>query len=118
MQFVEFLYFLKKTRTIICNSWYFFPFSKNVDYHMQFLKFLSILQKRGLSLAILEFLSHLQKHGQSYAISRISFSSPKTWNLICNISNFFPFTKRVYKHMEFRKFISLLQKRGLSYAIS
>src|SRR3954463_2750421 len=57
-----------KTWTIICDFWNFFLFSKNEDYHMQFLKFLSLLPKRGLS----------------YAISRISFPSSKMYTTICN----------------------------------
>src|SRR3954466_6859876 len=102
---------------------------------MQFIKFLSLLQKRALSFAIYE----------------ISFSSPKTWTIICilwnffpfsknvdyhmqflnffyfltktstiilNSLNFFPFSKNVDCHMQFMDFLSLLQKRGLSYAIS
>src|SRR3954466_14833958 len=76
----------------------FFPFSKNVDYHMQFFEILSLLQKRGLS----------------YAISRISFPSPETWTIICNFWNFFPFSKNVDYHIQFMKFLSFLQKRGLS----
>src|SRR3954468_10736467 len=70
---------------------------------MQFLKFLSLLQKRGLS----------------YIISEISFPSPKTWTIICNFWNFFPFSKNVDNHhMQFWETLFLLQKRGLSYAIS
>src|SRR3954471_1420908 len=37
-----------KTWTVICNLWNFFLFSKNVNYHMQFLEFLSLLQKCSL----------------------------------------------------------------------
>src|SRR3954470_367205 len=73
------------------------PFSKNVDYHMHFLEFLSILQKRGLS----------------YAIYEISFPSPKTWSLICNFRNLFPFSRNVVSHMQFLEFLSLLEKSGL-----
>src|SRR3954465_5665079 len=79
----------------------FLFFSKNVDYHMRFLEFLSLIQKREIN----------------YAISEISFSSPKTWVIICDFWNFFPFFKYVNYHMQFLKFLSLLQKRGLSYAI-
>src|SRR3954469_22554628 len=77
---------------------------------MQFKKFLSLLQKRGLS----------------YAISRISFSSPKTWTIICDFWNFFLFSNNVDYHMQFLEFLSLLKKsgrfsllpkHGLSYAI-
>src|SRR3954469_13095960 len=101
MQFMKFLSLLQKsglsyafyaicfsspiTWTIICNFYNFFPFSKNVDYHMQFLKFLSLFPKRGLSYAIYEKkISLLQNRGLSYAFSRISFSSPKTWTIVCN----------------------------------
>src|SRR3954469_4774341 len=69
-----------KTWNIICNLKKFYPFFKNVDYYMQFLEFLSLLHKRGLSYVIygisfsclnkldyhmhfLEFHSLLQKHG-------------------------------------------------------
>src|SRR3954471_21097411 len=72
-----------------------------MDYHMQFLEFLSLLQKRGLS----------------YAMYEVSFSSPKTWTIICNFSNFFLFSKYMDYHMQFMKFLYLLQIRGLSYAI-
>src|SRR3954471_10699878 len=70
---------------IICNLWYFFPFSKNMDYHMHFLKFLSPIQKRGLS----------------YAIFGILFSSTKTWTNICIFLNFFLFYKNFVYHMQF-----------------
>src|SRR4051812_38194315 len=56
MQFQKFLYILlkhglsyaifeisssyPKTLTIICNFWNIFPFSKNMDYHVQFLELL------------------------------------------------------------------------------
>src|SRR3954464_5663733 len=85
---------------------------------MQFMKFLSLLPKRGLSNAISAINSLLQKRGLSYAISRISFSSPETWTIICNFLNIFLFSKNMVYHMQFLEFISLLQKRGLSYAIS
>src|SRR4051812_9108771 len=101
MQFLKFLSLLH-IWTIICDFLNFFPFLKNVDYHKQFRKFLSLVQKCGLS----------------YAISEISFSSPKMWTIICDFWNFFPFFKYVDYHMQFLKFLSLLQKRGLSYAIS
>src|SRR3954469_8490725 len=65
-----------------------------MDYHMQFL----------------EFLSLLKKHALSYAICGISFPSPKTWNLICNISNFFPFSKNMDYHMQFLKYFEFLSK--------
>src|SRR4051812_38035118 len=90
----------------VCES---FPFSKNVDYHMQFLEFIS-LQKHGLSYEICgisfpslktwtlicnfwNYFPLTKKHGQSYEISGISFSSPKTETIICNFFNFFPSPK-------------------------
>src|SRR3954468_1366823 len=102
--------------TIICNFLNFFPFYENADYYMQFLKFLSLLQKRVLS----------------EAVSKISFLSPKTWTIICNFWNFFPFSKYVdyYMHFleflsknvdydkQFMEFLSHLQQHELSYAIS
>src|SRR3954469_22493454 len=100
---------------------------------MKFLKFHSHQQKRGLSYVISEFLSLLKKLRQSYAIYEISYPSPKTWNIILNLSNFFPFSKNVLYQMQFLKFLSLvqkveyhmlyleflffLQKHGLSYSI-
>src|SRR3954469_2247445 len=72
-----------------------------MDYHMQFLKFLSLLKKSGLSDVI---------YG-------ISFPSPKTWTIICSFWKFFLFFKNVDYHMQFQEFLSLLQKHGLSYAI-
>src|SRR3954463_2731920 len=88
--------------TIICNFLIFFPFSKNVDYHMQFF----------------EFLSLLQKHGLSYSMSRISFPSPKTWIIICFFWNSIPFSNNVDYHIQFLEFRSLLKKHGLSYGVS
>src|SRR3954469_15128457 len=69
-------------------------------------------------MQFMEFLSLLQIRGLSYAISEISFSSPKTWTIICDFWSFFPFFKNVDYHMQFLKFLSFLQKHGLSYAIS
>src|SRR4051812_2761964 len=71
-------------------------------YHIEFLEFLNILQKRGLL----------------NAIYRISVTSPKTWSIICSLWNLFPFSIKVDCHMKFREFLSLLRKYGLSYAIS
>src|SRR4051812_35528038 len=90
-----------KTWIIICKFWNFFPFSKNVDCYMQFLEFRSLLQKRGLSYVIYEISFSSEKPGQSYAIYEISFSPPKTWSIKCNLSNLFPFSKKVDYHMEF-----------------
>jgi len=68
---------------------------------MQFLNFLSLLQKRGLS----------------YVISGISFPSQKTWTIIRNFGNSFTVSKNADYHMQFLEFNALLQKGGLSYAI-
>src|SRR3954470_13729248 len=68
-------------------------------------------------MQFLEFLSLLQKRGLSYAISRISFSSPKTLIIICNYWNIFPFSKNMDYHMQFLEFHPLHQKHGLLYAI-
>src|SRR4051812_40231236 len=64
-----------------------------MDYHMQFL----------------EFRSLLLKHGLSYAIYEISLSSPKTWTIICNFLNIFPFSKNMDHHKQYKKFLFLLQ---------
>src|SRR3954468_13251833 len=61
-------------------------------------------------MRFLEFLCLLHKRGLSYAISEISFSSPKTWTIICNFWNLFPFSKNVDYHMKFLKFLFLLLK--------
>src|SRR3954469_5534192 len=71
-----------------------------MDYHMVFLEFHSLFKN------------------VSCAIYKISFSSQKTWTIICNFCNFFLFSKNVDYHMQFMKFLSLLKKCGLSYAIS
>src|SRR4051812_2713075 len=101
-----------------------------MDNHMQFLKYLSLLKK----------------HGLSHAISRIYFPSTKTWTIICNLWHFFPITKKMWfiigilrilfffskkmdyhmqylkffpfpknvdYHMQIMEFFSLPQKRGL-----
>src|SRR4051812_29894643 len=110
---------------MISNLWNFFPFSINMDYHMKFLKFLSLLQKRGLSdaifgisflsqkrglsYAVLEFLTLLQIPRLSYAFYGISFPSPKMWTIICIFLNFFPFPINVDYQMPFLEFLSLLR---------
>jgi len=71
-------------------------------YHMQFLDFLTLLQKRGLS----------------YVISGISFPTPKMWTIICMLWIFFLFTKNEYYYMQFLEYISLLLKYDLLCAIS
>src|SRR3954466_2475023 len=63
-----------------------------MDYHMQFMEFLSLLQKRGLS----------------YVIYGISFSSSKMLTIICYFWNFFLFKNMDY-HRQFLEFLSLLQ---------
>src|SRR4051812_42348451 len=88
--------FFPKTWTMISNLWNFIPFSINMDYHMKFLDY---------HKQFMEFLSLLQKHGLSYAISKISFPSKKTWIIICNFLNFFPFSKNVDYYMYFLEFL-------------
>src|SRR4051812_1946509 len=68
---------------------------------MQFLEFLYLLRKHGLSFAICSIYFFLLKHGLSYAISEISFPSKKTWTIIYNFWNFFLFSKNVDNHMQF-----------------
>src|SRR4051812_20267763 len=80
----------------------FFSISKNVVYHMQFLEFLFLLQKRGLS----------------YGIYEISFPSQKMWTILRNLSDFNPFSKNMDYHMKLLEFLFLLQKHGLSYAVN
>src|SRR3954471_11245758 len=71
-------------------------------YHMQFLEYLYLLQKRGLS----------------YGIYGISFPSPKMWTNISSFRNSFPFSIDVEYQMKFLELLFLLQRRGLSYAIN
>src|SRR4051812_49146642 len=107
--------------TIICNFLNFFPLTKNMDYYMQFLEFLYLLQKRGLLYAIYRIyfpspqmwtiicnfwnLFPFFKNGLSYAIYVFSFSSSKTYTIICNLRNLFPFSKNVDYHMQFTEFL-------------
>src|SRR3954464_11410781 len=89
-----------------------------MDYQMQFLESLSLLQKYGLSYAIIgisfssqktwtiickfqEFLSLIQKLTLSCGIYGIYFSSPRTWTIIFNFCTFFLFLKNVDYHMQF-----------------
>src|SRR3954468_23743654 len=89
--------------TIICTFLNLFPFSKNMDYNIQFKKYLSILQKRALS----------------YAISANFFTfTKKTWTIMCNLWNLFLFSKNMDYHIQFQEFFSFHQKHGLSYALS
>src|SRR3954467_7220236 len=71
-----------------------------MDYHMQFVEYLSLLQKRGFD-----------------GIYEISLSPSKTWTIICNYENFFPFSENVDYHMQFMEFLTLFKKRDISYAI-
>src|SRR4051812_33725049 len=82
----------------VCES---FPFSKNVDYHMQFMEFIS-----------------LQKHRLLYEICEISFPSLKTWTIICNFWNYFPLSKNVEIICNIRNFFLFAKNRKLLYAIS
>src|SRR3954469_11468586 len=84
-----------------------------MDYHMQFVEYLSLLEKTwniicnfwnffpfsknvDYHMQFLEFLSFFQKRGLLYAISGIYFTSRKAWTFICNLWNFFPFSKKWY----------------------
>src|SRR3954462_5270815 len=62
--------------------------------------FLSLLQKHGQSYAIFGISFLLQKYGLLYAISIISIPSQKTWTIICNFGNFFPFSINVNYNMQ------------------
>src|SRR3954464_7268273 len=108
--------FFQKTWTMISSVWNFFPISNNMDYHMQFLKFLSLLQKRGLLDAIFGISFPSQKMWT--IICNFWNFFRKTWNMISNLWNFFLFSKNMDYHKQSLKFLSLLQKRGVSYAIS
>jgi len=82
-------------------------------------------------MQFLEFMSPLQKRGLSYAIFGIYFLSPKMWTNICIFSEFFPFSKHVYIIYNlwnffpslktwtiicnFKIFVLFYKKRGLSY---
>src|SRR3954468_16975722 len=81
-----------------------------MDYHLQFMEFISLLQTRGLSNEVCEIfpfsknvdyhmqfqeILSLQKHGLSYEICGISFPSLKTCTIICNFWNYFPLSKNV-----------------------
>src|SRR3954465_1407063 len=48
----------------------------------------------------LEFLSLFKKDGLSYAISKVSIISSKTWTIVCNFWNFFPFSINMDYHMQ------------------
>src|SRR3954470_75081 len=85
-------------------------------------------------MQFMKFFSLLQEHGLSYAINGIYLSSRKTRTIICNLRNFFPFSKKWYiicnlwnlfsfsknmcNYTQHSEFLALLQKRGLSNAIS
>src|SRR3954468_9540568 len=89
-----------------------------MDYHMQFMEFLSLFRKRGQSYAVYEISLPSSRTWTIICNLRNFFPSPKTWTFICNLRNFFPFSKNVDYHMLFLEFLSLFKKRGLSYAIS
>src|SRR4051812_5344924 len=89
-----------------------------MDCHMHFLEFLPIMQKRGLSYAIYEISFSSPKTWTIVCNLLNFFYSPKTWTIICNFLNFFLFSKNVVSHMQLLEFLSLLQKHGPSYAIS
>src|SRR3954462_8272736 len=89
-----------KTYTILWNLWNFFHFSKNMDYDIQFLDFLSLFKKHGLSYAIFRSYYPFSKN-LDYHIQLLEFLSllQKTWTIICNFKNYFPFPKKVDYHM-------------------
>src|SRR3954470_6862052 len=89
-----------------------------MDFHMQLVEFICLLEKQGLSYAIYGICFPSPKSGISYVICGIYFPSPKTWAIIYNIRNFWPFSKNVDYQMQFLKFLSILKKYGLSYAFS
>src|SRR3954464_9759456 len=88
-----------------------------MDYHMQFMEFLSLFRKRGQSYAVYEISLPSSRTWTIICNLRNFFPSPKMWTIICNLRNFFPFSKNVDYHMQYKKFLSLLQKHGLSFAI-
>src|SRR4051812_45778021 len=96
MQFLEFLSLFKKAWTMISIYFNLFHFSKNVDYHIQFMEFHSLLQKRGLSYAIFEISFPSQKTWT--IICNFWNFVQKTWTMICNLWNFFSFSKNVDYH--------------------
>src|SRR4051812_26645249 len=81
----EISFYSPKSWTIICNFWNFFLFSKNLDYHMQFLEFFPFSKNVDSHMHFFEFLFLFKKGVLSYAISEISFSSPKSRTTICNL---------------------------------
>src|SRR3954470_10543389 len=89
-----------KTWTFVCNLGNFYPFSKCVNYHMQFLDFLFFSKNMDYHMQFCKFLSLLQKHGLSYAISRIYIPSPNTWTIISIFWNYFPFSINMDYHMQ------------------
>src|SRR4051812_34884320 len=96
----------------------FLSLSKNVVYHMQFLEFIFLLQKRGLSYG-LSGTSFPSPKMMTIIINSENFiPSPKKRTCICNFKNSFPFFIDVDYHMKFREFLFLLQKHGLSYAVN
>src|SRR3954469_10269009 len=66
-------------------------------------------------MQFLKFLSLLQKHGLSYAISEFSFSSPKTWTIISNFWNFFLISINIDYNMQVSRNCFPSLARGLSY---
>src|SRR4051812_34990385 len=85
-----------------------------MDYHMQFLKFLSLLQKHGLSSEIFGIYFPSQKMWT--IICNLWNLIPKIWTTIRNLWNFIPFSENVDYHKQFLKFLSFLQKLELLYA--
>src|SRR3954471_23645178 len=69
-------------------------------------------------MQFLEYISLLQKHGLPFAIYGISFFSPKLWTTICNLWNFFLISKNMDYHMQSMECLPHPRKHGLSYVIS
>src|SRR3954471_7052607 len=105
-----------KTRIVICNFWNFFPFSINVDYHMQVSRIPFPSPKMWTIVCnfwnFFPFSINMDYHMQ---VLRNPFPSPKMWTIICNIWYFFSYPKNKDYHMQFLEFLSLLHKCGLSY---
>src|SRR4051812_19376350 len=101
MQFLEFLSLLHKRGLSYASLKNSFPFSENVDYHMQVSRIPCPSPKTWtIVLKFQEFLYLLKERGLSHLIYGISFSSPKTWIIICNFLNFFLFSKIMDYHMQ------------------
>src|SRR3954469_17543830 len=85
---------------------------------MQFLEFLSISKNVDYPLELMEFLSPSPKMWTIICIFLNFFPFPINMDYHMQFLEFLSFLqKRGLYHMQFLKFLSLLQKRGLSSAI-